>query len=345
MSRRPFMQWYPSDWRGDPLVRICSPIARYVWFEMLGLMHEAEPYGHLYIAGQPADLRTVAAVIGVDEVTVKGAVKELKGRGVFSLTDDGVIYSRRMIRDEEKRKRNQNNGKTGGNPALKPGENPKQRTQEKQRLSEWSVNPPDKPAVNPSVNPSVNPIFQSPEAIGGKLVSGKSSEPERPPDRIDRGEDRRRIDLPQASVDERTLVERRCRTALGDRAPADADIRPMLKLAAAHPLDRIADILAEESERRTRPVRTWSLWAQIVAERLTAEAQAESEQFEWRKSYPDDRWRDFMAAFVDTGEWHQASQGYPPGHGLCCVPAHILAEFKRQSLDETQGEPRAVRSP
>ena len=118
MSSRPWMKWYPADWRGDPKVRACSPLARYVWLEMLGLMHEAEPYGHLVDAGRAMDYRTLSRLIGVDPGDVKGAVKELEARGVFSRTDAGVIFSRRMVRDEQRRKTLQNNGRNGGNPSL-----------------------------------------------------------------------------------------------------------------------------------------------------------------------------------------------------------------------------------
>lgn len=118
-TKSPWMKWYPSDWRADPLVRACSPVSRYVWMEMIGLMHEAEPYGHLVLAGRAVDYSTLAALIGMDAGEVKRAVKELESRGVFSRTDGGVIFSRRMIRDENRRKKLSENGSKGGNPSLK----------------------------------------------------------------------------------------------------------------------------------------------------------------------------------------------------------------------------------
>jgi hypothetical protein len=87
--------------------------------EMIGLMHEAEPYGHLVLAGRAMDYKTLSRVIGVDEGDVKRAVKELESRAVFSRTDSGVIFSRRMIRDEKRRETLQENGRQGGNPRLK----------------------------------------------------------------------------------------------------------------------------------------------------------------------------------------------------------------------------------
>jgi hypothetical protein len=86
--------------------------------EMIGLMHEAEPYGHLVLAGRAVDHSTLAALIGMDGGEVKRAVKELESRGVFSRTDAGMIYSRRMIREENRREKLANNGRKGGNPKL-----------------------------------------------------------------------------------------------------------------------------------------------------------------------------------------------------------------------------------
>ena len=132
MTRQPWMKFYPADWRADPKLRACSPVARYVWMEMLGLMHEAEPYGHLLLNGRPIQNETLARLIGVEVRELSGAVKELDRHGVFSRTDAGVIFSRRMVRDETKAKTAQENGRSGGNPKLK-----------NQGLSPDPDNPPD----------------------------------------------------------------------------------------------------------------------------------------------------------------------------------------------------------
>jgi hypothetical protein len=122
VTARPWLKWYPGDWRADPLLRSCEPVSRYVWLEMIGLMHEAEPYGHLVLAGRAMDYKTLSRVIGVDQGDVKRAVKELEDRGVLSRNDSGVIFSRRMIRDENRRETLQKNGSKGGNPRLKKQE-------------------------------------------------------------------------------------------------------------------------------------------------------------------------------------------------------------------------------
>jgi len=160
MAGNPWMKWYPSDWRADPLVRACSPIARYVWMEMIGLMHEAEPYGHLVLAGKPLDYSTLARLIGMEVGEVKRAVKELESRNVFSRSEDGAIFSRRMIRDENRRKTLAKNGQRGGNPGLK-----------KQGVSPRLDNQEDIQTPNQKDKP------QKPEARSQKLESNNNGSP------------------------------------------------------------------------------------------------------------------------------------------------------------------------
>lgn len=118
MSRNPWLKFYPLDWRGDPKLRMCSMAARGLWIEILALMHEASPYGHLLISGKSPTDAQVAVLAGAPSDQVTGLLGELEAAGVFSRTKDGVIYSRRMIRDEKRSAISRNNGGKGGNPSL-----------------------------------------------------------------------------------------------------------------------------------------------------------------------------------------------------------------------------------
>lgn len=123
-KRNPWMKWYPSDWRADTALRMCSLGARGLWIEMLGMMHEAEIYGHLYVAGKPPTDAQLATLVGALPKDVARFIGELGDAGVFSRTDDGVIFSRRMIRDKVKAESDRRNGSKGGNPTVKGGVNP-----------------------------------------------------------------------------------------------------------------------------------------------------------------------------------------------------------------------------
>jgi len=141
MSRaaRPWMKWYPADWRADPALRMCSYAARGLWIDLLCLMHEATIYGHLLIAGLKPTVAQIAAVLGGRPSEVERLLGELEAGGVFSRTEAGVIFSRRMVRDKQKAERDALNGKGGGNPALIKTDN-------------QGVNPPDNGRSNPPVN-------------------------------------------------------------------------------------------------------------------------------------------------------------------------------------------------
>ncbi len=99
---KPWLKFYPRDWRADPRLRMCSLAARGLWAELLGYMHEAEPYGHLLVDGKKPEHGDLAALVGRPLTETRKAMTELGERGVYSTTADGVIYSRRMVRDNER---------------------------------------------------------------------------------------------------------------------------------------------------------------------------------------------------------------------------------------------------
>src|SRR5437868_11970261 len=99
MGERPWFKFYPSDWRADQALRLCSAAARGLWLECLCLMHEAEPYGYLLVNGKPVTEAQLAALTGVAAPELAELITELDAAGVFSRTAEGVITSRRMIRD------------------------------------------------------------------------------------------------------------------------------------------------------------------------------------------------------------------------------------------------------
>jgi 5-methylcytosine-specific restriction endonuclease McrA len=125
-KQQPWMKWYPADWRAHTKLKMCSLSARGLWIEMLGIMHESEPYGHLLIDGAVPNIRDLAAIIGRPEKEVIAAYAELQHRGVFSKTDSGVPFSRKMVRDRAKVIENTENGADGGNPNIPRGTVPKE---------------------------------------------------------------------------------------------------------------------------------------------------------------------------------------------------------------------------
>lgn len=101
--KRPSFQFYPGDWLRSTDLRSCSIAARGLWIEMLALMHEGEPYGHLRVGKKAIDNTTLARMVGAPQELVDKLLSELEESRVFSRTASGIPYSRRMVRDENRR--------------------------------------------------------------------------------------------------------------------------------------------------------------------------------------------------------------------------------------------------
>lgn len=114
-----YAKFYPRDWLGDPLLRMVSPFERGIWIDLLCCMMLADPYGYLATNGKAMHDDDIARMVGVDKDTLKGAINHLLELGIPSRTSDGIIYSRRLVRDHAAFEAAQKSGKRGGNPALK----------------------------------------------------------------------------------------------------------------------------------------------------------------------------------------------------------------------------------
>lgn len=121
----PYIKWYGSAWRSDPRLRLCSAAARGVWADCLSLMIEAEPYGHLAIDGAAISEAQFATLTSTPPKIARGAFAELEQNGVWSRDEDGLIFSRRMIRDKAKLDQARETGRDGGNPDIRRGTVPK----------------------------------------------------------------------------------------------------------------------------------------------------------------------------------------------------------------------------
>ncbi|MEN9671037.1 MAG: hypothetical protein RL018_1314 [Pseudomonadota bacterium] len=116
--KRPSFQFYPSDWLRDTALRSCSTGARGLWMDMICFMHEGSPYGHLKVGDKVILPSNLARMVGDSAEVVADWLLELSQAGVYETNDEGVIYSKRMIRDENLRQIRAAGGSKGGNPAL-----------------------------------------------------------------------------------------------------------------------------------------------------------------------------------------------------------------------------------
>ncbi len=175
---QPWMKWYPADWRAETRLRMVSRAARSLWIDLLGLMHESVRYGYLLVAGLKPSSSQLAAVLGDKERDLEKWIAELEAVAVFSRTDDGVIYSRRMVRDRAKQELDRANGKYGGNPSLKGyskgGVNPPHNGGDKAHMPEARDQRPDKSNKTPRAKNARSPKSRLPIDFIPDLDAAKS---------------------------------------------------------------------------------------------------------------------------------------------------------------------------
>lgn len=169
---KPWLKFYPSDWRGEPRLRMCSLAARGLWIDLISYMHEGEPYGHLTIDGAAPDLDGIAALVGRPKTEVGKALSELEGKRVFSKTEEGVIYSRRMVRDKAKAEVDHQYGKRGGNPDLTKTDNGGVNPQDKAQKLEARKPERKKDAASPPSDDDETELFRRGKEVCGANAGG-----------------------------------------------------------------------------------------------------------------------------------------------------------------------------
>ncbi len=139
-NRLPAFQFYPGDWLKDPELRRSSKAARGALIDILCLAHECDFRGALWGSNTAWSREEISDGIGgsrdenlaliqklIDngplKVWSKVSLKDLKTTRPDLLPSfpDGMIYNRRMLKDEIKRMAGKQAGiEGGGNPTLKP---------------------------------------------------------------------------------------------------------------------------------------------------------------------------------------------------------------------------------
>lgn len=124
-SKRPWMKYFPTDAVSDVALRQCSRASRSAWHDLYLVMHFSDPRGYLIGRdGKSLSYTQLSKLLGEPEKETRQYMQELENNGVFSRTElphelgSGVIYCRRMVREEEQEALDRANGKKGGNPAL-----------------------------------------------------------------------------------------------------------------------------------------------------------------------------------------------------------------------------------
>ena len=107
----PYMKFYPRDWLGDPVVRRMSASLRGWWIDLICLMWSMPHRGVLRDAsGAPLTKSQIAKMLGcktkvIDQMVELGAL--------FGAKRSNTYFSKRIVRDELKRRLAASRGKKG----------------------------------------------------------------------------------------------------------------------------------------------------------------------------------------------------------------------------------------
>lgn len=337
--KRPAFQFYPADWRKDAEVQACSLTARGLWLEMLCIMHECEPYGHLTINGRPMQPDQLARLVGLGARECRKLLKELEENGVFSRTQDGAVFSRRMVRDDEVRAARAAGGESGkeygvlgasygrqgGRPRKNKGGSETPDPGAGKGGAETPLGAVEKPA--PSSSPSSSP------SPSGAHSSQGSSEPRERFDRIE-------------------AVLRGALGAQNDPNPMLCDISPIVALIdAGVSLEGIivpkikvmaANGRADSLRRKGRP---WSYIATAVRDDLAGDQQRASGLKNGNGHGPppvedDEAFAKYLRWGRTRRVWCRSEWGPAPGEPGCRVPASMLQPGDGEGWAEYQGDGR-----
>lgn len=113
---RPWFRFYSRDWLDNKELRRCSPTARALLADLMCIAHEGMPYGYLADKlGALCDDYLVARCM-MRPTAFRTAVIELEKAERIHRSEEGAIFIKRMVEDEELRCRRAAGGKLGGNP-------------------------------------------------------------------------------------------------------------------------------------------------------------------------------------------------------------------------------------
>lgn len=115
MASNPYSKFFWQDWHGDDLLALCSMGAQGVWMRLLVIASRSDTPGHVLLDGKKPTMGELLDACrcrrDITEVMLEGWISELTERGVCSVTSQGVIFCRRMVRDFRKWQAKSSGGK------------------------------------------------------------------------------------------------------------------------------------------------------------------------------------------------------------------------------------------
>jgi hypothetical protein len=123
MARLRWSRFFWADWASDAALRLCPVSARGVWMELLCIAAQSREYGYVLVAGRIPTEKELARLCGCQTREFRRALACLERHGVVRRRTDGCLFSGRLVADLSQFLERQQDGRKGGNPALKASSN------------------------------------------------------------------------------------------------------------------------------------------------------------------------------------------------------------------------------
>ena len=116
MSKLPAFMFYPKDWISDPALQMSSDAAQGLWMRIICLSDQLPHRGRFVRRDGVTPLsneQILNMVGGINEKRI-AALKELEDNEVSKRDENGALYCKRIVIDEQQRQVWKANGKKGG---------------------------------------------------------------------------------------------------------------------------------------------------------------------------------------------------------------------------------------
>lgn len=110
----PWFKFFPGDWLKDANLRRAGHAAKGFYIDFLCIAYECEERGVFATSGSPWSDEEVASAINGDSSENLRLLRRLLDLTIISRNENGAIVSRRIVKDEAKRKACSEAGKKGG---------------------------------------------------------------------------------------------------------------------------------------------------------------------------------------------------------------------------------------
>ena len=103
MAGTVFSKFFWQDWRGDVQLQRCTFAAKGLWMDLLSIAAQASPPGHVKLGSRAPTIDELATHLRAPVHVVAALIDELKRNEVCDVTREGVLVSRRLVRDFRRR--------------------------------------------------------------------------------------------------------------------------------------------------------------------------------------------------------------------------------------------------